>query len=110
MGRRNFLCWLGCGAVLLCVSVTLAAATPTWIEKRQRATIRALGPEESETVVVQFFAGPGDYAEVSSNADSYGLLIGSEIDTSGNVVLTVHNPLSQPVSASILFTVRLHKM
>ncbi len=110
MSRRNFLCWLGCGAVLLCVSATLAATTPTWIEKRQRATIRALGPEESKTVVVQFSAGPGDYAEVSSNADNFGLIVGSEIDTSGNVVIIVHNPLAEPVSASILFTVRLYKM
>ncbi len=110
MGRRNLFCWLGCGAVLLCISTILVATTPTWIEKRRHATIRALGPEESKTVVVQFSAGPGDYAEVSSNADRYGLLVVSEIDTSGNVVLTVHNPLSQPISASILFTIRLHKM
>ncbi|MEE8342447.1 MAG: hypothetical protein V3R51_01475 [Gammaproteobacteria bacterium] len=110
MDRRNFLFWLGCGAALLCVSVTLVATTPTWIEKYQRVTIHGLGPGKSETVVVQFSAGPGDYAEVSSNADSYGLIVGSEIDTDGNVVITVHNPLSQPVSASLSFTVRLHKM
>ena len=109
ISRRKILGWLGGSVALLSLSTSPVAVTPTWIQKRYQAILRGLAPGESKSFSVPFSAEPGDYAEITSNADGYGLILSSEIDAGGNVVINVYNPTSLPVSASLKFSVRLYK-
>jgi len=109
MNRRKFLFLLG-GVSVLPIPATMVAKGADWIQKRRRVDIRGLRPGGFTRIVVAFSAGPGDYAEVTSELDVYGLVESSEINANGDVVITIYNPGTQAVSVTTMVTVRLYKM